>query len=354
MELHDNEGIRVHAAPDCYLCGTQGAPLYQNLRDRLFGAPGKWDVKQCPNPECGLTWLDPKPIRDDISGLYVNYHTHTADATTPKNGRLTMLREFIRKSIQANVYGYRELEGKGWSAIIGRILAKPYFIQDRIGRGIMWLNGLWRGRLLDFGCGNGKFLAQMRQMGWDVTGFEPDTTAAQVAREHHGLDVYEGEIEQAGLSESSFDVITMNHVIEHLLDPVHTLQVCAGLLKKGGRLVVVTPNVASLGHRWFRHAWRGLEPPRHLHLFSLSSLGACAEAGGLGVRDLWTSANSAPSVWARSRVIQKRGSLHSSNPADLQRRYLKGESRFFWGVEHLLTRFRPWGEEIVMIAEGKR
>jgi SAM-dependent methyltransferase len=88
----------------------------------------------------------------------------------------------------------------------------------------------------------------------------------------NGLDVALGSLEQQCYPSEHFDAVTLSHVIEHVPDPVGTLVECARLLKKGGKLVIATPNNASLGHRLFGRNWRGLEPPRHLHIFSPQSL----------------------------------------------------------------------------------
>lgn len=73
-----NEGIRVNEAPLCLLCSNEGLPLYQGLRDRLFSAPGTWALMRCP--KCGLVWLNPRPVPQDIGKLYEYYYTHdTAD-----------------------------------------------------------------------------------------------------------------------------------------------------------------------------------------------------------------------------------------------------------------------------------
>jgi len=212
------------------------------------------------------------------------------------------------------------------------------------------MDGSWKGRLLDLGCGNGQFLARMRELGWDTLGIEPDPEAAKIARDNHGLEVYVGAVDEVGLPADLFDVITMSHVIEHLPDPIHILRVCGRLLRRGGRLVMITPNIGGLGHRLFGQAWRGLDPPRHIMLFSVKTLRACAESAGLDVVELWTSTSSAPMMWARSRIIQRQGKLPSLDPFDLPRRYLKVEGRLFWIVEHLATHLWPCGEEIVMIA----
>jgi hypothetical protein len=82
--------IRVRPYPACYVCGGTGKLLYDGLRDRLFEAPGDWSFKRCVNRDCGLIWLDPMPMPDDIGYAYRTYFTHrvpNADVST--KARLT-------------------------------------------------------------------------------------------------------------------------------------------------------------------------------------------------------------------------------------------------------------------------
>lgn len=138
------------------------------------------------------------------------------------------------------------------------------------------------GRLLDVGCGNGSFMQVARGCGWDVVGIDPDPKAVAHAL-GQGLRVIQGDIEHFEGASEIFNVITLNHVIEHLHDPVAVLKACYRLLKPGGSLWLETPNVDSLGHRRYLKNWRGLETPRHLVLFNQKSLTkALADAGFSG------------------------------------------------------------------------
>lgn len=83
-----------------------------------------------------------------------------------------------------------------------------------------------------------------------------------------------------GAVESRFDVITLNHVIEHVSDPIELLRSCYRLLKLGGQLWLQTPNIDSLGSRRYGRHWRGLEPPRHLVLFDPVSLRSALHQAG--------------------------------------------------------------------------
>src|SRR5690348_6884927 len=75
--------IRSRSCPNCYLCKASGKLLYEGLTDRLFDAPGSWSLKLCPNPSCGLIWLDPMPIESDIAKAYERYYTHEPNGHFP-------------------------------------------------------------------------------------------------------------------------------------------------------------------------------------------------------------------------------------------------------------------------------
>lgn len=127
------------------------------------------------------------------------------------------------------------------------------------------------GRVLDIGCGDGAFLEWARAAGWEGIGVDPDPGAVASARSR-GLDVRLGDARVLVDERASFDAVTLSHVLEHVHDPEALLKQIRELLKPGGLLWLDTPNVASTGHRLFGRSWRGLEPPRHLVLFTPSSL----------------------------------------------------------------------------------
>src|SRR5439155_22069842 len=108
-------------------------------------------------------------------------------------------------------------------------------------------------------------------LGWEVSGVEPDPqSAAQAAAA--GVEVKAGLLESQSLPEAHYDAVSLNHVIEHLHDPVRTLKICHRILKPGGRIFIATPNFAAGGHRLFGADWVPLDPPRHLVLFTSDSV----------------------------------------------------------------------------------
>jgi len=130
-------------------------------------------------------------------------------------------------------------------------------------------------------------MERMRDLGWSVCGIDPDPAAARKGRSE-GLQIFVGAISDLPAT-TRYDVITMNHVIEHVSDPVGLLRQCRKRLRpRTGILVITTPNIKSLGHRWFKKYWRGLEVPRHLVLLSPAALSECIVRAGLQLSTLRT------------------------------------------------------------------
>ena len=103
-----------------------------------------------------------------------------------------------------------------------------------------------KGLLLDIGCGLGDFLRVARENGWKVCGVEISSLAAEYARRKYALDVHQGTIENCNFGSESIDVVTMWDVIEHVQNPIQALSAIRNKLKKGGMLVIKTPDDQSL------------------------------------------------------------------------------------------------------------
>ena len=280
--------MRATARPRCHVCGSPGEPLYRDLSDSMFSAAGSWSISRCSNGDCGLLWLDPMPLAEDLPAAYESYYTHGEPAKTGmyRAGKL--------------LYGL----------LAGCILWPAGIPLDRRRAELMFLGGSRPGALLDVGCGDGTFLARMRRRGWTVTGLDFDPIAAKAARDRHGLEVHVGTIEEAFAGRKAlYDVVTASHVIEHVPEPIRFLEQCRSLLRPGGRLVLKTPNASSYGARRYGAAWRGLEPPRHLHIFTGPALISCARKAGFAVATCFTSAAGADGILEASRGIARRGSF---------------------------------------------
>jgi 2-polyprenyl-3-methyl-5-hydroxy-6-metoxy-1,4-benzoquinol methylase len=141
------------------------------------------------------------------------------------------------------------------------------------------------GRLLDVGCGHGLLLDEARRRGYQTVGLELSREAARHARETLNLDVRELPLESFseganGDSPGGFEAVVLADVLEHLDDPVDAIDRCAGLLRPGGVLCIVTPDPSSLTAKLAGARWWGYLPA-HTVLLPRRTLRELISARGL-------------------------------------------------------------------------
>lgn len=238
---------------DCPVCriAVDGPSFWAT--DRLYGLGGRFRYVQCGR--CGLLFMNPQVAPEDIGLLYPdNYGPHLGAAGTPPEGPPSHLGR-IKRWLQ-NARLDSEVE-----AALGPT-----------------------SRVLDVGCGAGDFLNTVRQRtGAQVQGLDLSPNAAIRAREQYGISVECGPIESAPFEPASFDVITAWWYFEHVSDPAMTLASIARLLKPTGTFVCGVPNSRSLNAGLFREAWYHLDCPRHLYLWTPSSIRTILERAGFRI-----------------------------------------------------------------------
>jgi 2-polyprenyl-3-methyl-5-hydroxy-6-metoxy-1,4-benzoquinol methylase len=282
--------LRVAPVPACPACGAGGAPLYEDLCDHLVGVPGSWRIVRCKDPACAVLWLDPAPVEEDIGLAYHNYYTH-ADPERPPARTLGGPWRWVKEGYLAGRFDY-QVPGASFKRILALLLAPFPTRRENLDRLVMHLPARSRGRMLDIGCGDASTLDTLSQLGWQVEGVDFDPAAVDgVAR--RGFRVQLGTLEAQHYPGGTFDAVTASHLVEHIRAPKAFLSECHRVLRPGGTLVILTPNAQSLGHRRFGRAWRGLEPPRHLQVFTAHALDRLAEQAGFHERRLRSSARMA-------------------------------------------------------------
>lgn len=136
-------------------------------------------------------------------------------------------------------------------------------------------------RLLEVGAGAGDFLVAAHRAGWDVKAVEYNEESVEVMRSGFGLEVHVGELRPGMWEKGSFDTVVLWSVIEHVRDPLATLQLICSYLRPGGQLLLQLPTVYGIQRgKWFGEHWTLLELPRHLNFFGKESLAKlCCLAG---------------------------------------------------------------------------
>lgn len=274
--------------PACPLCQSlQREVLYSGLTDRMFGvAPGVWTLYECE--QCHSAWLDPRPDAKSIRRAYETYFTHVADddkSLKPRSALVRQLHAWI-KDYQAARYSMTRSDTVGAGRWLVPLLPMIRAKADAACRHLPRPSRQGR-RLLDVGFGNGAFLKLATRMGWDAFGIDFDEKAVEVARAQ-ALQVRCGSVAELQKQDVRYDVITISHVIEHLHDPHALLQQLFNLLRPGGMLWLETPNIQSSGAKRFGSNWLGLDPPRHLVLFTPDALrSSLVQAGFEQIEQRW-------------------------------------------------------------------
>jgi len=327
------DGIRAAPCPACFLCAREGELLYATLRDHLAETGGAWNVRRCVDTDCGLLWLDPKPLAADLLKAYARYHTHAAP------GARSAAR-FCASALNATC------------RIASRLLSAFSGLgEQRRQLKRMYVGGEKPGRLLEIGCGGGRFLNRMRQAGWAVEGVDFDPNAAARIARKYGIRVSTGDLVDIRYGGESFDVVAMSQVLEHVHDPLPLLQECRRVLRPGGCLVVTTPNALSLAHRIYGRSWRGLEPPRHLQIFTPGALENCARRAGFEEIRTQTLSSESAGIYRVSEELKEseEGAGRKRSPAG---RILRS-----WVMQHVefnrTSQDPRLGEDILMIARRK-
>lgn len=298
------------------------------MQDRLSNVSGDWKFLECPG--CGPVWLYPMPDEDDIWRLYKNYYTHPDRVNNQRGLLLRFLKRLYKLLLKITLI---------------------YWQRKRLSR--MYLGKGASRKLLEVGCGSGVRLIKMKKMGWMVHGQEIDPRAEAIAKASDcDFKIFLGPLETLKLSDSTYNAIIMNHVIEHAIDPIKLLMECRRILKDEGVLVMVTPNVESYGHRRFRQNWQHLDPPRHQHIFSTKTLTALAKKAGFENVNIWTTTANAESLAYASYKIEygnKYDNIHKGLKSALSLRAFTFQ--LFESIIHLSK--KESGEEAVMRAVKK-
>ena len=237
----------------CDLCGARDTvEIIPSTLDRVD--QGNWSPYACTSSgygrhgpivrcrQCGLVYANPRPANDEVLDLY--------------------------SAVEDPLYVAERA---------GRILTFEHHLKP-----MEQFTGPAAGRaLLDVGAYTGVFVEIAAQHGWDAWGVDPSDWAVEQARQQ-GLQMVRGTLEEADFENKSFSVITLWDVIEHVTDPLSTLQAAWQQLEPGGTLVVHTMDLDSLFARVMGRRWPWFME-MHLTYFTRTSLQQMLEKAGFTI-----------------------------------------------------------------------
>ncbi|MDJ0847465.1 MAG: class I SAM-dependent methyltransferase [Myxococcota bacterium] len=233
----------------CVLCGGAGGEIEATGWDFEYQTvPDEFRFVRCGR--CAHRYLSPRPSGADLGLIYPADYYAFEEGGSPLVGKLR------RRWEGGKVRLYRDLVGEG------------------------------RRRILDVGCGNGRFLGLLRDFGppeWELVGVDFDEENVEKCRAA-GFEAHASRMEEFREGEGSFDAVVMLQLIEHVEDPVEICRRVFALLRPGGHFIVETPNLAGLDYRAFEgRYWGHYHFPRHWNLFSTDSLQRMLEEQGFEI-----------------------------------------------------------------------
>jgi 2-polyprenyl-3-methyl-5-hydroxy-6-metoxy-1,4-benzoquinol methylase len=229
---------------NCAQCGSQ------NLEEVFADNPSK--LVKCR--DCQLVFFNPLPSGEYLKSFY-----------SSQTGYLS--------SIEENLKSF-EADSHSWQDTANYILYKIYqHLPEEKGQ-----------RLLDVGSAYGFFLIFAKKRGLDVLGLELSTETSRYARQQ-GIEVLNTSLMDTDLKDGSFDIVTMNNVLEHTLNPIAEVKKAFSILKPSGILYIGVPNWDSMVSRVDGYNWKMKSWPNHLFYFTAETLGVILAKAGFTVRE---------------------------------------------------------------------
>ncbi len=229
----------------CWVCESKfGALIATGLEDWEYCSPGVYDLMACNI--CKMAQLIPVPTSDILKSAYPDhYHTYQ-----PGKSRITNYLKRHSLGLQAK-YILRILNSES-------------------------------GNILDVGCSDGALLIAvgLRHAGLGLYGIESHEDCLKSASSRQNLKIYSGFFESVNLPIDFYDIVIMNHVLEHLYAPGVALNRVLQTLKPGGFFVGELPNIDSWDFKLFGRFWGGGHAPRHLWHFSPENLAKALTSAG--------------------------------------------------------------------------
>ena len=267
---------------NCKICGSNSFKFSFEISDKNLGISGKFKLNKCNN--CGILFLNPQPTNKELEKYYPKEKYYSLKTIkTKKNSQKTRLKIFL----------YDLYFGSNKNLLL-KILFSP--IKYTV-RGTKIAKNK---RFLDIGSGSGQFVYDMRQLGLDVYGIEPGKFDVKGAK-NEKLNILNLDLIKAKYPSNFFDIITINHVLEHVEDPKKVIKEMNRILKKKGFLIIGVPNSRFLAYRIFKKNWYQLDAPRHLFNFSDKNLKELLQKEGFKINKI--RYNSRPSQFVISLLF---------------------------------------------------
>lgn len=147
------------------------------------------------------------------------------------------------------------------------------------------------GELLDVGCGAGILADEANQKGYQASGLEINPSAAKEGGGEYHISIFNTPLEQLHELKRKWDVIVINHVLEHLLQPVQFLSDCIRLLKEDGILYIGVPSYKGWTAAFEGKDWPHFFVDQHIWHWTKKTISCIVEKAGLSIIHIHSKRN---------------------------------------------------------------
>ena len=265
----------------CVICEQDNAELLFQAQDFIYGNEGTFPMVKCRT--CGLAYLNPKPSQSEGYKFYPGdyFSFRPPSIPTPPAGPFARMKRRLKAIALEEAFSYPPKSESD------SLLSSHPFIRQAVAKLLTpFVDSkkippfLGSHRILDVGCGNGAFLLEMGNLGWDTYGVERNPSIAAYVRKNLHLKVHAGTLETIGFNAGFFDVVTFWDSLEHLANPLEVLKETSRILSPTGLLIISTPNFNCLLRKIFQEKWFNVAAPLHYYLYTRETLNRLVEKVG--------------------------------------------------------------------------
>jgi SAM-dependent methyltransferase len=256
----------------------RSCPLCGGLDRKLLWSRDRWDVVECAH--CGMVFIGSELPYEVQAKDHDWMDEHAKERQRRKQKQPIML--FLSRALRP---------------------LRPDTNGHMLSETLRWKS---EGELVDFGCGDGGFLALAAKY-FRVSGIELSPRAAELARRKvPAAKIFEGpltEVAERVLPENAFDVVTQFGYVEHEWHPITGLRAAFRVLRPGGVTVLKTPNYASWNRSIRGTNWCGYHIPAHCNYFTPRTLSEILRKAGFEAlpRPIANSLPTSDSLWMAAR-----------------------------------------------------